>query len=141
MDAEERRGRRLCAELERRIDELAGEHSRALGWSGTLAERGDEVRSRRSSGCEPIASVEAMVWEQAALDEEADQTRMRLQALDAELGRLRAELDGANEALEHAQLVATARLEGHIAALRVMALDAWIFLELAAKDCNVELTC
>lgn len=141
MEAEEARARELRAELGRRIDELAEEQSRALGWAGTLAERGDIVRSRRSSGEEPIASVEAMVWEQAALDEEAEQTRGRLSELDAELGRLRSELDELNQALDHGQLVAAAKLGGHVAALRVMALDAWTALELAAKRWHVELTC
>lgn len=141
VEAEEVRARQLRADLGRRIDELAEEHSRALGWAGTLAERGDVVRSLRSSGGVPVASVEAMVWEQAALDEEADQTRHRLGELDAELGRLQAELEQQSGALEHAQLVATARLEGHVAALRVMALDAWMALELAAKPWDIELAC
>jgi serine/threonine-protein kinase len=141
VEGEEARARDLRAELGRRIDELAMEHSKALGWAGTLAERGDVVRARRSSGDEPVASVEAMVWEQAALDEEADQTRHRLGELDAELGRLQAALEQQSAALEHAQLVATARLEGHVAALRVMALDAWMALELAATHWGVELAC
>ena len=42
-----------------------------------------------------------------------------------------------NEEIEHESLVATARLEGHIGALRSIALEAWLALEDAAGRLRV----
>ncbi len=54
----------------RHIDELASERSRALGWAGTLAEQTGRVRESRFSGEHSVGAVDAMVWEQAALEHE-----------------------------------------------------------------------
>lgn len=133
VDEEQRRGRAIRAELGARVDALGEEHSRALGWSGTLDERSDTVRSRRSSGFESIADVEAMVWEQAVLEHEQDRTQSQLDTIVAESELLRGEVARINEQLEHSMLVASARLDGHIAALRSTALGAWLAIEEAKR--------
>lgn len=133
------RARRTRAELGRRIDELASERSRALGWVGTLVERAERIRVERSSGQLPVGSAEAKVWEQAALEhaeqsafEQADELALRVKALQAELG-------SAHRAIEEEQSVLSARLEGHIAALRALAVEAWCALETAATAASLSL--
>jgi serine/threonine-protein kinase len=133
IETEQAHGRELRARLGARLDELARERSKALGWAGTLAERSEVVRSQRSSGAEPTSAVDAMIWEQAAYDQEEESTRVRADALATEIARLEAETAEENERLEHAMLVATAQLEGHVAALRSIALEAWLSLEDAAS--------
>lgn len=139
VEIERGRGRAVRAELGRQLDEVARERSKALGWAGTILERSDQVRSRRASGEQPVNAVEAMVWEEAALDQEEESTRARADGLSAEMVALQAEISRQNERLEHEMLVTSAKLEGHIAALRSMALEAWISLEEAARRLEVTL--
>jgi serine/threonine-protein kinase len=119
------RGRTARAELGTQLDEAAREHSRALGWAGTLAERTYQVEARRLSGDFPVHAVEAMVWEQAALEQEEDRAREGAARLAAEMHAYRAELDRRNERAEREIAVVDACLEGRLAALRSLSLEAW----------------
>jgi hypothetical protein len=80
-----------------------------------------------------------MVWEQAALDEEEERMHARADELSSQMQLIQAEIARQNERIEHEMLVATARLEGHIAALRSMALEAWMSLEEAARRLGTNL--
>jgi hypothetical protein len=95
------------------------------------------VHTARTSGEHPVPAVEAMVWEQAALEQEEDRVRDRATELDLTRHALQAELDRTNERLEHEMLVITAQLEGRIGALRSIALEAAMALEDAARDLAV----
>lgn len=119
------RGRAALAELGKRLDDAAREHSRALGWAGTIAERSYQVEARRLSGEHPVPAVEAMVWEQAALEQEEDLARDRAARLDVEMRAYKADVERHNERLEQELLVVNACLEGRIAALRSLAAEAW----------------
>ena len=66
-----------------------------------------------------------MVWEQAALEHEEDRTRERAAELDAGVKTFQAALDEHGERAERERMIASARLEGHVAALRALALEAW----------------
>jgi eukaryotic-like serine/threonine-protein kinase len=139
IEATVERGRRIRADLGRQLDEVGREHSRSLGWAGTLAERGDVVRARRDSGEHPVPVVEAMVWEQAALEQEEERARDGAAEQAARMQTLHGDLARQNERLEHDMLVAGARLEGHVAALRSIALEAWMALEDAAERTGTSL--
>ncbi len=121
--------RALRAELGRRIDALALARSRALGWAGTLAARSEHVRSRRDSGTHSVPTMDVMTWEQAALQEEEERARSRASDVAARMTELRDELGRENERIEGEMLIATAKLEGHVAALRAVAVEAWDALE------------
>src|SRR5262249_44195271 len=92
LETERARGRAVRAQLGRQLDEVGRDRSKALGWAGTIAERSDVVRSRRASGEQPVNAVEAMVWEQAALEQEEERTRARVDELSAEMLGLQAEI-------------------------------------------------
>jgi predicted nucleic acid-binding Zn-ribbon protein len=129
MEALRERARKLRAQLGQELDDVAREHSKTLGWAGLVAERSDSVRSRRHSGFDPIPVMEAMTWEQAALDQEEDSARDRAQALETEMRRLQGEIARENDRLEHEMLVGTAQLDGRVAALRSVALEAWVAMQ------------
>ena len=137
-DAEEHealqaRGRIVRTNLGRQLDEAAREHSKAMGWAGTIAERNYVVQERRQSGEHPVPAVDAMVWEQAALEHEEEQVRAHADDLSARIRVITAEMGRQNEALEHDSMVSAARLDGHIAALRSIALEAWMAMAEAAR--------
>ncbi len=129
MEASEQQARAIRGGLGRRIDELARERSKTLGWAGTIAERSYDVQARRSSGETPIPAIEAMIWEQAALEQEEDDVRARAAELTARLDDLENELARTDEHLDAALADENARLEGRVFALRTLALDAWLALE------------
>jgi len=137
LEAVQARGRGARAELGRRLDESARERSRALGWAGTIAERSYQVEVQRLSGEHPVPAIEAMVWEQAALEQEEDQAREKAARLAAEMRACQAEIDRHNERLEHEIRVINACLEGRIAALRALSIEAWASLEAAALCAKV----
>lgn len=122
-------GREMRAELGRRLDALALTRSRALGWAGTLAEHGEQVRAQRDSGIHPVPAMDAMEWEHAAVREEEELARLRAWEAAEQMSVLRAELEAENERLEAEMRAATAVCEGHVAALRTMAAEAWDALE------------
>jgi eukaryotic-like serine/threonine-protein kinase len=126
------RARALRGELGAQLDEAAREHSRILGWAGNIAERTWAVESRRLSGEHSVPDVEVMIWEQAALEQEQDRMRARAAALGFRTDTLKAQLNRASEGIEREIFLATATLEGRIAALRVLAADARITLDGAA---------
>jgi serine/threonine-protein kinase len=126
-------GRAIRAELGSQLDDLARQRSKLLGWAGLVAERSDVVRTRRHSGYDPIPMMEAMAWEQAALDQEEDRARDCATELEERMDSLQAEIEEQNTRLEHEMLVAGARLEGRLAALRSVALEAWAVMEQAAR--------
>jgi hypothetical protein len=132
LEGVQARGRAVLAELGQSLDAAAREHSRALGWAGTIAERTLLVEAQRLSGEHPVPAVEAMVWEQAALEQEEDRARDRAADLAAEMRRLRAAIDRHNERLERELLVVNACLEGRIAAARSLAVEAWAAISRAA---------
>jgi hypothetical protein len=92
------------------------------------------VQSARISGEHSIPAVEAMVWEQAALEQEEDRAREKAAELAARKASLQAELDRQNELLDQEMLIVTARLDGRIAALRSIALEASIAIEDVARE-------
>ncbi|HVY49436.1 MAG TPA: hypothetical protein VHB21_26270, partial [Minicystis sp.] len=70
----------------------------------------------------------------AALEQEEDRARDRAAELAAQMRALSADLERANERLDRDLLVVTARLEGRIAALRSIALEAALALEHVAAE-------
>jgi serine/threonine-protein kinase len=126
------RGRTERARLGLTLDEAARAHSRALGWAGTLAERHWAVQTRRESGEHPLPQVDAMVWEQAALRHEEDRLRSEADVLAERIRVVSAEIARQNQVIEHDLMVGAARLEGHVGALRAVALEAWGLLAAAA---------
>jgi serine/threonine-protein kinase len=137
LERVEARGRATLAELGQRLDEVAREHSRALGWAGTIAERSYHVEVQRLSGEHPVPAIEAMIWEQAALEQEEDRARERAARLAAEMGRLRADIDRCHARVEREISVVGACLEGRVAALRSVAAEAMQATERAAALANV----
>lgn len=129
MEASEQQARAIRGGLGRRIDELARERSKTLGWAGTIAERTYDVQAQRSSGETPIPAIEAMIWEQAALEQEEDKVREKAAELTAKLDDLENELARTGERLDAALANENARMEGRVGALRTLALDAWLALE------------
>lgn len=139
LAAVDARGRRLRSDLGRRIDQLASERSRALGWAGTLAEQTERVRESRFSGEHSVGVVDAMVWEQAALEHEESRAFVAADELALRIADLSAELQRADRAIDDEHALVAARLEGHIAALRALAVEAWAALESAAATLSVAL--
>ena len=135
----EERGRHFRRELGQAIDHVARQKSQSSGWAGTIAERHDFLKNERHSGAHPIPAAEAMLWEQAALEREEERAYAVVEALNAEFSRLQVELREANEALEQETETITAELDGHIAALRSLAVEAWMALQQAAEELKVEL--
>jgi eukaryotic-like serine/threonine-protein kinase len=129
MEASNQQARAIRGGLGRRIDELARARSKTLGWAGTLAERTYDVQARRSSGEHPIPAIEAMIWEQAALEQEEDKVREKAAELTAKLTDLENELALRSEQLDATLAVENARMEGRASALRSLALEAWLALE------------
>ncbi len=132
LEAVQARGRSARAELGRRLDEAARERSRVLGWAGTIAERTYQVQAQRLSGEHPVPAIEAMVWEQAALEQEEDRARENAERHAAEMRACQAELERHTERLEHEIHVVNACLEGRMAALRALSIEAWAAIEEAA---------
>jgi serine/threonine-protein kinase len=139
LAAVQERGRHTRAELGRRLDEAARDRSRALGWAGTIAERSYQVEVQRMSGDHPVRAIEVMVWEQAALEQEEDRARDAAARLDAAIALWQREADRHTERLEHELEVVDACLEGRIAALRSVAAEAWVAIEVAAGAAGVPL--
>jgi serine/threonine-protein kinase len=135
----EERGRIVRAEIGTRIDEHARTRSRALGWAGTLAEQADRVRSQRLSGAHRVSTVDALLWEEATLDHGEEVTRARAADLGNQIEELQTQLALANEALERDRSVLAAQLEGHVAALRALASEAWAALDELGISLGVEL--
>ncbi|MBK8252707.1 MAG: serine/threonine protein kinase [Polyangiaceae bacterium] len=124
--------RALHTELGRQLDDAARERSRTLGWAGTAAERAYQVKSRLELGEDPIPTMEAMLWERAALDAAEAEAHQRAEELSAEIQAIQSELSQRTERIEDDLAVVTARLWGRVGALRAMALEAWMDLEAAA---------
>ncbi|NUO53951.1 MAG: serine/threonine protein kinase [Polyangiaceae bacterium] len=135
----EERGRIVRAEIGARIDEHARTRSRALGWAGSLAEHADRVRSQRLSGSHRVSTVDALLWEEATLDHGEEVTRARAADLGDQIDELQTQLSLANEALERDRSVLAAQLEGHVAALRALASEAWAALDELGISLGVEL--
>jgi serine/threonine-protein kinase len=135
----EARARDSHAEHGARLDELAVERSRALGWAGTYAEQVESVRKERISGAHSISATDALLWEEAALDRVEERTRDHASDLGAAIEELRASQAAADEALEREQMTLSAQLEGHVAALRALAGEAWMTLEALAASLEVDL--
>jgi eukaryotic-like serine/threonine-protein kinase len=129
--------RSLHADLGRKLDDAARERSKLLGWAGTAAERAYEVDVRLSLGVDPIPTMEAMVWERAALEATEAEAHERAGQLAAEIAQIQGELERKTERIENDLAVVTARLWGRVGALRALALEAWMELEAAAKAAGV----
>jgi serine/threonine-protein kinase len=132
LDAVRARGRTERADLGKRLDEVAREHSRTLGWAGTIAERSYVVEAQRLSGEHPVPAMEAMVWEQAALEQEEDSARERAARLAADMAARQADIERHHVRHEHELEVVNACLEGRVAALRAISAEAWAALLTAA---------
>jgi hypothetical protein len=129
--------RALHADLGRELDAAARERSRTLGWAGTAAERAYQVKERLSLGEDPIPTMEAMLWEGAALDAAEAEAHERAEQLAQEIARIQAELTQQTERIENDLAIVTARLWGRVGALRAMALEAWMDIEAAAQAAGV----
>ena len=140
LEAAQAGGCAARAELGRKLDEVARERSRTLGWAGTIGERGYQVAAQRLSGEHSVPAVEAMVWEQAALEQEEDHARERAARLGVEMRVCQVAIERRNARLEHELLVVNACLEGRMAALRSLAVEAWLALETAASRAGVPST-
>ncbi len=138
LAAAEGRGRTFRAAFGDRLDRLGKERSRSLGWAGTIAERRDYVKTQRSSGAHSIPTADAMLWEQAALEREEERAYAEAAALGTQFEAVSGELEQANETLEHDIEVLSAQLDGHIAALRSLAAEAWMALDEAASSLGVD---
>ena len=136
----EERASLVRRELGAQIDQRALARSRALGWAGSLAEQSDRIRSQRLSGSHRVSTVDALLWEEATLDLDEEQTRARAAELAQEIDALREQLSLANEALERDMTILTAKLEGHVAALRALAVEAWTLLENIACPLDIPLS-
>jgi len=137
LEAVQARGRGARAELGRRLDEAARERSRALGWAGTIAERTYQVQAQRLSGEHPVPAIEAMVWEQAALEQEEDRARENAERFAAEMHACQAAIERHTERLEHEIHVVNACLEGRMGALRALSIEAWAAIEDAAARAGI----
>jgi len=140
LAATEERAKRLRSDYGTRLDRLALERSRMLGWAGTLAERSEWARSQRNSGRLSTGKVDAMLWEQAAYDHEEERTRIEAARVEAEVESIRQELAEQEEGLEAERSMLEARFEGHVAALRSVAAETWSALESMAVVLGVELS-
>jgi tRNA A-37 threonylcarbamoyl transferase component Bud32 len=136
----EERGRQFRLALGAELDRYAKQKSQSLGWAGTIAERHDFVRAERHSGAHPITEAEAMLWEQAALEREEERAYAEAHSISEKLTEIQAELEQKNSNLEHEIEVLTAQLDGHIAALRSLAVEAWMSIDQLASILGVELT-
>jgi hypothetical protein len=128
IEAMEARGRAARTALEERRDAIVRERAQALGWAGRIAERSYLVESQRSSGGHPLPAVEAMLWEQAALEQEEDRARARAAQLTAAVRACEADIERHDERMSQELLVVNACLEGRVAALRALAVEAWLAL-------------
>jgi hypothetical protein len=128
IQAMEARGRAARAELEEKRDAIDRERSHVLGWAGTIAARTYRVESARVSGEHPVPSVEALLWEQAALEHEEDRTRDGAEQLSTSMRACELEIARHDERHEHELLVVNACLEGRVAALRALGVEAWLAL-------------
>lgn len=135
----ESRGRRFRSEYGEKLDRLAKQRSQSTGWAGTIAERRDFVRKERHSGAHPITASDAMLWEQAALEREEEIAYAEVEQITAELESLQRQLEKLNEDLDHETDVLTAQLDGHIAALRSLAMEAWMALDQLASSLGLDL--
>jgi hypothetical protein len=87
-----------------------------------------------------VPTIEAMVWEQAALEQEEDAAREKAARLAAEMRACQSEIERHSERLEHELQVVDACLEGRIAALRALSVEAWAAIEHAATLAGVSST-
>ncbi|NUP09505.1 MAG: serine/threonine protein kinase [Polyangiaceae bacterium] len=139
LAALEERARAIRSEFGARLDELGRDRSRAMGWATSVAERTEFVRAQRLSGAHPVNAMDALLWEEATLEHEEEVSIDRADELGQEFAELSARLDLANEAIERDKSTLEAQLEGHAAALRALAGEAWMLLETVAEPLGVTL--
>jgi len=139
LSQSEERARVVRNEIGARIDEFALTRSRALGWAGSLAEQSDRIRSQRLSGSHRVSQVDAMLWEEATLEHGEEATRARAAEIGGQIDELHDQLRLANEAIERDRAVLSAQLEGHVAALRALASEAWLALDAIAELLGITL--
>ncbi len=135
----EERGRAMRGQFGSRLDELGNHRSRAMGWASSAAERGDFVRTQRLSGAHPIPAMDALLWEEATLEHEEEVSLSRADELGREVDELSQRLELANEAIEREKATLEAQLEGHVAALRALAGEAWMVLDALAEPFDLRL--
>ena len=110
-----------------------------MGWASSIAERGDFVRTQRLSGAHPIPAMDAFLWEEATLEHEEEVSLSRADELGREVDELSQRLELANEAIEREKTTLEAQLEGHVAALRALAGEAWMALDALAEPFDLRL--
>jgi serine/threonine-protein kinase len=140
LEEAEARAQEIHAEYGERMDALSVLKSRTLGWAGSLAERAEVVRKERTSGAHSVSSIDAMLWEQAAIDHEEEQSRDRAEDLQIQIATLLHEQSRVDEALEREQAILGAKLEGHVAAMRALAGEVWMLLDSLAESLDVRLS-
>ncbi|MBL8742656.1 MAG: serine/threonine protein kinase [Myxococcales bacterium] len=139
LAALEERGRAMRSQFGSRLDELGNHRSRAMGWASSAAERSDFVRTQRLSGAHPIPAMDALLWEEATLEHEEEVSLSRADELGREVEELSQRLELANEAIEREKATLEAQLEGHVAALRALAGEAWMVLDALAEAFDLRL--
>lgn len=135
----EAQARATRAELGARMDALALERSRALGWASSAAARGDSVRARRLSGVLSVGTMDALLWEEATLEHEETNSLEAAVGLEGEIQALNQELEAENERLEREGSSLQAQMEGHVAALRALAGEAWQSVQSTAHRLQLDL--
>jgi chromosome segregation ATPase len=133
----EEQGREYKANFGRALDELGRDASRASGWVMQIERRAQELKAARAGAAKGDGFADAMLWEQAAMEEEGLRARAVAKDLSFQLETLRAQLQRHSEGYD-AKLVETrAKLEGHVAALRTLAKEAWSAIDGAAEKLGV----
>jgi serine/threonine-protein kinase len=135
----EAQARTTRAHLGARMDALALERSRALGWASSAAARGDSVRARRLSGVLNVGTMDALLWEEATLEHEETSSLDTAVELERDIEALSRELEAENERLEREGSSLQAQLEGHVAALRALAGEAWQNVQSTAHRLSLDL--
>lgn len=135
----EERARTLRNDVGARLDAIALERSRVLGWASSAAERSESARSRRLSGVLSVGTMDALLWEEATLDHQEDTSISRAMELGAEFDGLSKQHEAENDLIEREKSSMEAQLEGHVAALRALAGEAWMALFAAADKLRIDL--
>ena len=128
VDRLEARGRVFRASLGHAIDELVRDRSRERAHATAIASRRGSLPDAMEAG-----ERETLVWEAAALDAEEERAKVKDEDLSFQIETLQKQLDAENEGLERELVEATGRLEGSLAALRLLSSEIVRTLDEAAK--------
>ncbi len=135
IEALEADGRSFKADFGRALDELGREASTAGGHIEETTAR--LASARASSGATTRALGEVESWNEIALDEERARAQSAAHGVAGQIDQLRGRLTEKSEELDRQIADVRARLEGHVAALRRLAAEAWIAIDATAATLGV----